>query len=65
MGRICRLGLTRMLKVKRTERNIQREREIMFVIAVMDLFDAGEVSSLRKTNGYSNVRTLAGKSLIK
>ena len=54
-----------MLKVKRTERNIQREREIMFVIAVMDLFDAGEVSSLRKTNGYSNVRTLAGKSLIK
>ena len=33
---------------------------------VIDLFDAGEFSSLRKTNGngYSNVRTLAGKSLI-
>ena len=32
--------------------------------SVIDLFDAGEFSSLRKTNGYSSVRTLAGRSLI-
>ena len=34
------------------------------IISVIDLFDAGEFSSLRKTNGYSNVRQIAGKSLI-
>jgi len=33
-------------------------------VEVIDLFDAGEFSSLRKTNGYSNVRQIAGKSLI-
>jgi len=33
-------------------------------VEVIDLFDAGEFSSLRKTNGYTNVRTIAGKSLI-
>ena len=36
---------------------------IIFIL-VIDLFDAGEFSSLRKTNGYTNVRTIAGKSLI-
>ena len=37
---------------------------LIIFISVIDLFDAGEFSSLRKTNGYTNVRTIAGKSLI-
>ena len=37
---------------------------LIIFILVIDLFDAGEFSSLRKTNGYTNVRTIAGKSLI-
>ena len=34
-------------------------------ISVIDLFDAGQYSSLRKTNAYSSVRKLAGRSLVR
>jgi hypothetical protein len=38
---------------------------IYFSISVIDLFDAGQYSSLRKTNAYSSVRKLAGRSLVR
>lgn len=34
-------------------------------VEVIDLFDAGQYSSLRKTNAYSSVRKLAGRSLVR
>ena len=37
----------------------------LFNISVIDLFDAGQYSSLRKTNAYSSVRKLAGRSLVR
>ena len=54
------------LKVKLLERTTYLKTINNCHFLVIDLFDAGEFSSLRKTNGngYSNVRTLAGKSLI-
>jgi len=33
-------------------------------VEVIDLFDAGEFSSLRKTKGYSSVREVAGRSIL-
>ena len=33
---------------------------LIYLFSVIDLFDAREYSTLRKTNAYSNVRTLTG-----
>ena len=67
-GKLFRQVSTETLKVKALR---QKQKAILKMLnnhyfLVIDLFDAGEFSSLRKTNGngYSNVRTLAGKSLI-
>ena len=46
--------------------NFDRNVKIHFDnISVIDLFDAGQYSSLRKTNAYSSVRKLAGRSLVR
>ena len=62
-GKLCRQDSTGTWKVlENNSENVITDYNFL----VIDLFDAGEFSSLRKTNGngYSNVRTLAGKSLI-
>ena len=62
-ARVFRQVSMEMLKVKKYQ-NLSSSTILIQTISVIDLFDAGEFSSLRKTNGYSNVRQIAGKSLI-